>query len=68
MMKSQKEVAKLFPICVAYNSLLTDNLQVTTKFSSLPVINNSLTDWSNLYTAVKIFQNINNTPQDKTIA
>ena len=69
MMKSQLEVAKLVPTWAAYNSLLTDNLQVTTNFSSLPVINSSPTDWSNLYTAIKIVKNINIicTPQEKTI-
>ena len=31
MLKSQLDLAKLVPTWVAYNSLVTDNLQVTTK-------------------------------------
>ena len=67
--ESQLEIAKLVPTWAANNSSLTDNLQVTTKFSSLPVINSSPTDWSNLYTVLKIVQNINIicTPLEKTI-
>ena len=65
-MESKLDLAKLVG---SIYSLLTDNLQVTTKFSSLPVINSSPTDCSNLYTALKIVQNINIicTPQNKTI-
>ena len=48
MMKSQLEVGQLVPSWTAYNLILTDNLQVTIKFGSLPVINSSPTDWSNL--------------------
>ena len=68
-MESQLNLAKFVPTWTANNSLLTDNLQATTKLSSLPVTNGSLTDWSNLSTALKIVQNINIfcTPQKKTI-
>ena len=68
-MKSQLDVAKLVPARAAYNPLLTDNLQVTTKFSFLPVINSSLTDWLNCYTELNIVLNINiiSTPLEKTI-
>ena len=45
-MKSQLNLAKFVPTWTANNSLLTDNLQATTKLSSLPVTNGSLTDWS----------------------
>ena len=44
MMKSQLDVAKFVLTWETYNLLLTDNLQVTTKFSSSPVINRSSTN------------------------
>ena len=59
MMKSQLDIEKLVHTRVAYNPLLKVNLQVSTKFSSLQVINGSPTDWLNLNTAIKIVQNIN---------
>ena len=70
MIKSQLDIAKLVPASAAYNPLLTDSLQVTTKFSSLPVIKGSSTDWLNCYTELNIVLNINiiSTPLEKTIA
>ena len=69
MMKSQQALEKFVPTWAAYNSLLTENLQTISKFSSLPVMNGSPTDCPNHYTALKIVQNINITctPQKYTI-
>ena len=70
MMKSQLDIAKLVPTRASYyKPLITDIFQSTTKSSSLPVINGSPTDWLNLYTAIKIVQNIKiiSTLQEKTI-
>ena len=58
-MKSQQGLEKFVPTWAAYNSLLTENLQAISKFSSLPVMNGSPTDCPNHYTALKIVQNIN---------
>ena len=70
MMKSQLDIAKLVPTRASYyKPLITDIFQNTTKSSSLPVINGSPTDWLNLYTVIKIVQNIKIicTLQEKTI-
>ena len=66
-MESQLNLAKFVPTWTANNSLLTDNLQATTKLSSLPVTNGSLTDWSNLYIALKDcpkYQHFLHTPKE----
>ena len=58
LMKSQLDLSVNVPTWAAYNSLLNSK-EYTTTYSSLPVINGSPTDWSNLYTALKIVQGIN---------
>ena len=48
-----------FPTCAAYNSLVVKPTQEVTNISVLHLIPGSPTDWSNLYTALKICQGIN---------
>ena len=53
------ESAKDVPTWAAFNSVRnTDNISLT-NYCTIPLLHGSPTDWSNLYTALKISQNIN---------
>ena len=59
MMKSVENLALQVPTWAAYNSLLGIAPHTSTHIRTLPLINGSPTDWSNLYTALRIVQGIN---------
>ena len=59
MMKSVENLALQVPTWAAYNSLLGIAPHTSTHINTLPLINGSPTDWSNLYTALRIVQGIN---------
>ena len=68
MMKAVETLQLQTPTWSAYNSLLGTELKET-GIQTLPLLTGSPTDWSNLYTALKIVQGINtfNCPGKKTI-
>ena len=67
-MRSLQENDCQVPTWNAYNSLISTETPVTT-YSGLPILYGSPTDWSNLYTALRISQNISTqiSPGRKTI-
>ena len=56
----------IIPTWSAYNSLITHPLPKTI-YCGLPLLRGSPTDWSNLYTSLKIVQNINEVVSPETI-
>ena len=68
MMKSVETLQLQIPTWSSYNSLLGTKLNET-GIQTLPLSTGSPTDWSNLYTALKIVQGINtfSSPGKKTI-
>ena len=68
LLKSVHDLSLNVPTWTGYNSLIS-NEKPTTTFNSIPVLNGSPTDWSNLYTALKIVQGIDvlTSPDKKTI-
>ena len=52
-----EKTAVKFPTWAAYNSLITDAMDITI-CQGLPLLPGTPTDWSNLYTALKIVQGI----------
>ena len=68
MMKSVETLQLQIPTWSSYNSLLGTGLKETW-IQTLPLLSGSPTDWSNLYTALKIVQGINtfSSPGKKTI-
>ena len=67
-MQSLQEKDGQVPTWNAYNSLINTETQVTA-YSGLPLLYGSPTDWSNLYIALRISQNISTevSPGRKTI-
>ena len=68
LLKSVHDLSLNVPTWAGYNSLISDE-KPTTTFCSIPVLNGSPTDWSNLYSALKIVQGIDvsTSPDNKTI-
>ena len=57
------------PTWAAFNSLDDSRIITKTNYCTLPLLHGTPTDWSNLYTSLKIVQGINvaTTPDNKTI-